>query len=173
MLVCPFFKLPVLGFPFRLAFCVRCKMPVFRYFIFVGGALIALLFAINAYVPQAPEPMQANAPGFDHSQIRITSNRVADKPIIFDTSQPTIVPPPQLAQAIPVRAADTKSADTKIAETAEAMAQMDSTPKHTVTKPKPKPRKFARRDYPNRQYQYPNRQTAWAQPMFPSLFGSW
>jgi hypothetical protein len=117
--------------------------------------------------------MQANAPGFDHSQIRITSNRVADKPIIFDTSQPTIVPPPQLAQAKPVQAADTKSVETKIAEarTAGAMAQMDSAPKPTVTKPKPKPRKIARHD--NRQYQYPTRQTAWAQPMFPSLFGSW
>jgi hypothetical protein len=152
-------------------------MPVLRYFIFVGGALIALLFAINAYVPQAPEPMQANAPGFDHSQIRITSNRVADKPIIFDTSQPTIVPPPQLAQAT---TDDTKSVDTKIADAkaseakaAEAMAQMDSTPKHTVTKSKPKLRKIARRDTPSRHYQYPTRQTAWAQPMFPSLFGSW
>jgi hypothetical protein len=121
--------------------------------------------------------MQANAPGFDHSQIRITSNRVADKPIIFDTTQPTIVPPPQVAQAV---AAGTKSVDTRVADaraaeakTADAMAQMNSTPKPTVTKPKPKPRKIARRDTPSRQYQYPTRQTAWAQPMFPSLFGSW
>lgn len=132
--------------------------------------MIVLLFAINAFAPQAPEPMQANAPGFDHSQIRITSNRVADKPIIFDTSQPTIAPPPQLAQEIPVRAADTKVAEVK---TSEAMAQMDSTLKPTVTKPKPKPRKIARHDTPSRPYQYPTRQTAWAQPMFPSLFRLW
>lgn len=148
-------------------------MPVLRYFIFVGGALIALLFAINAYVPQAPEPMQANAPGFDHSQIRITSNRVADKPIIFDTTQPTIVPPPQMAQA--ATSVETKIADARIgdAKTSEALAQMNSTPKPAVTKPKTKPRKIARRQEPTHQYQYPNRQTAWAQPMFPSLFGSW
>jgi hypothetical protein len=151
-------------------------MPVLRYFIFVGGALIALLFAIDAYVPQAPEPMQANAPGFDHSQIRITSNRVADKPIIFDTTQPTIVPPPQVAQAatsVETKIADARTGDAKTsdAKTSEAMAHM--TPKPAVTKPKPKPRKIARHEYPARHYQYPTRQTAWAQPMFPNLFGSW
>lgn len=136
-----------------------------------------MLFAINAYVPQPPAPMQANAPGFDRTTIRITSNRVPEDPIIYDTSQPTIVPPaPKVAESKPVDLASAKTANagTKTADArVEAMAQID-TAKPVASKPKPKPRKVARHEYP--QYprqQYAQRQTAWAQPIFPSLFGSW
>ncbi len=151
-------------------------MPIARYFVYVGSALLALLLVVNAYLPKPEAPVeQAAQTSFNHNQIRITSNRVADKPIIFDTTQPTIVPPPQMAQAatsVETRIADARTGDAK---TSEAMARMESQPKPTAAKPKPKPRKIARRDYPTRQYQYqyPNRQTAWAQPMFPGLFGSW
>jgi hypothetical protein len=155
-------------------------MPILRYFVFVGSALLALLLVVNAYLPKPEAPVeQAAQTSFNHNQIRITSNRVADKPIIFDTTQPTIVPPPQVAQAVTsveTKIADARTGDAKTsdAKTSDAMAQMNSTSKPAVTKPKPKPRKIARHEYPTRQYyQYPNRQTAWAQPMFPSLFGSW
>ena len=154
-------------------------MPIARYFVYVGSALLALLLVVNAYLPKPEAPVeQAAQTSFNHNQIRITSNRVADKPIIFDTTQPTIVPPPQMARAatsVETKIADARTGDAKTSEakTSEAMAQMESQPKPTAAKPKPKPRKIARRDYPTRQYQYPNRQTAWAQPMFPSLFGSW
>lgn len=151
-------------------------MPVFRYFLYVGAALIAVLFAINAYAPQAPAPMQANAPGFDRTTIRITSNRVADDPIVYDTSQPTIVPPPapKLAQAKPVAMADASAAKndgTSADRRAEAMAQIDTPPKPAVSKPKPKPRKIARHEYPRQQYA---QRQAWAQQsFFPNIFGSW
>jgi hypothetical protein len=146
-------------------------MPIARYFVYVGSALLALLLVVNAYLPKPEAPVeQAAHASFNHNQIRITSNRVADKPIIFDTSQPTIVPPPQVARA--ATSVETKMADAK---TSEAMAQMESQPKPTAAKPKPKPRKIARRQEPPRQYARNSlpRQTAWAQPMFPSLFGSW
>lgn len=149
-------------------------MPVLRYFLYVGAALIAVMFAINAYAPPAPAPMQANAPGFDRTTIRITSNRVTEAPIIYDTSQPTIAPPAQVAASKPSDTVDASSAaktdsvkpsDARV----EAMAQID-TAKPVVSKPKPKPRKVARHD-PQRQQYYAQRQ-AWAQPsFFPGFFG--
>ncbi len=110
------------------------------------AALIAILFAINAYAPKPPAPMQANAPGFDRTTIRITSNRVADDPIVYDTSQPTIVPPARVAQTKPVETSvatkndgtGTKAADARV----EAMAQVDTPAKPTASKPKPKQRKI-------------------------------
>lgn len=126
-----------------------------------------MLFAINAYAPQAPAPMQANAPGFDRTTIRITSNKVAEAPIVYDTTQPTIVPPPQVAQAKPVET-PTVSAAKDIR--AEAMAQIE-TPKPAASKPKPKPRRVARHEYPRQQYA---QRQAWAQQsFFPNIFGSW
>lgn len=142
-------------------------MPVFRYFLYVGAALIAVLFAINAYAPPPPAPMQANAPGFDRSTIRITSNRVTEAPVVYDTSQPTIVPPPasKMATSKPVEAAYAK-VDGTAANTGdrrvEAMAQVDQ-PKPAASKPKPKPRKIARHDPPRQQYM---QRQAWAQPSF-------
>lgn len=156
--------------------CIRCEMPVFRYFLYVGAALVVMLFAINAYAPQPPAPMQANAPGFDRSTIRITSNRVTEAPIVYDTSQPTIVPPPQVAASRPVEvdvSANAKSDGTTTADRrVEAMAQIE-TPKPAASKPKPKPRKIARHEHQYARQQYAQRQ-AWAQQsFFPNIFGAW
>jgi len=145
-------------------------MPVFRYFLYVGAALIAVFFAINAYAPPPPAPMQANAPGFDRTTIRITSNRVTEGPIVYDTSQPTIVPPSaaKVATTKPVEAADASAAKDGTATNTgdrrvEAMAQIDTPPKSAASKPKPKPRKIARHDPPRQQYM---QRQAWAQPSF-------
>lgn len=148
-------------------------MPVLRYFLFVGAALIAMFCAINAYAPQPPAPVQANAPGFDRTTIRITSNTVPDAPIVYDTSQPTIVPLPRVAEAKPVVTADANAKDNGTGATGdrrvEAMAQID-TPKPAASKPKPK-RKVARHEYPRQQYA---QRQAWAQQsFFPNIFGSW
>ncbi len=109
----------------------------------------------------------------DRTTIRITSNRVTEAPIIYDTSQPTIVPPaPQVAASKPADTVDVSSAaktdggktsDARV----EAMAQID-TVKPAVSKPKPKPRKIARHDPPRQQYV---QRQAWAQPsFFPGFF---
>jgi hypothetical protein len=145
-------------------------MPVFRYFLYVGAALVVMLFAINAYAPQPPAPVQANAPGFDHTSIRITSNRVPEDPIVYDTSQPTIVPPRvQVAEAKPVESRTAATKDIRV----EAMAQIDTPPKPAVSKPKPKPRKIARHEYPRQHYQQYAQRQAWAQQsFFPNFFGS-
>ena len=70
-------------------------MPVLRYFFFVGGALLALLFISNSYLPNAPaadKTADAGEPGIDKSVIRIQSDRKWPERVVFDTSQPTIVP---------------------------------------------------------------------------------
>jgi hypothetical protein len=73
-------------------------MPVLRYFLFVGGALLALLFAVDAYVPKEPvvTVAEASAPT-DNPTLRIRSDRKWPERIVFDTSMPTIVPPAQTA----------------------------------------------------------------------------
>jgi hypothetical protein len=66
-------------------------MPVARYFMFVGGVLLALLFLIDAYSPS----VVANhaAPSIDRSVVRIRSDQKLPERVVYDTSLPTIVPP--------------------------------------------------------------------------------
>lgn len=67
-------------------------MPLLRYFVFVGGALLALLFASSAFYPKIPDEVRADSE-FDKSTIRIHSERKWPERVVFDTNQPTIVPP--------------------------------------------------------------------------------
>ncbi|QPF82354.1 hypothetical protein IC762_21600 [Bradyrhizobium genosp. L] len=70
-------------------------MPVARYFLFVGGALLALLFAVNALVPQdtVVAATGLSSPGIDKSTVRIRSTQKLPERVVYDTSLPTIVPP--------------------------------------------------------------------------------
>jgi hypothetical protein len=67
-------------------------MPLLRYFVYVGGVLLALLFISDAYFPKEPVVATA-ASGTDKSTIRIHSDRKWPERVVFDTNQPTIVPP--------------------------------------------------------------------------------
>lgn len=67
-------------------------MPLARYFVFTGAVLLALLFLLGWYLPpSAVEPARA---GVDHPTIRLQSAHKWPSAVVFDTSQPTIVPPP-------------------------------------------------------------------------------
>jgi hypothetical protein len=68
-------------------------MPVARYFMFVGGALLALLFLIDAYVPSQAVVASHAAPSIDRNVVRIRSDRKPPERVVYDTSLPTIVPP--------------------------------------------------------------------------------
>lgn len=76
-------------------------MPLWRYFVYVGGALLALLFVISAVLPTLPDnAMLANSS--DRPAIRIHSDRKLPERVVFDTAQPTIAPPSTVvAQAAP------------------------------------------------------------------------
>lgn len=64
-------------------------MPLARYFLYVGGVLLTLVFILDAYLTKFPvvERAQANLP-----VIRIHSDRKWPERIVFDTTLPTIVP---------------------------------------------------------------------------------
>ena len=67
-------------------------MPLARYFVFTGSVLLALLFLLGWYLPPAAvEPARAE---IDHPTIRLQSAHKWPGAVVFDTTQPTIVPPP-------------------------------------------------------------------------------
>jgi hypothetical protein len=82
-------------------------MPVARYFLFVGGVLLALLLAIDALVPQQAAVASQDAPSVNRTVVRIRSDQKPLERVVYDTSLPTIVPPVVTAQAVapPERAA--------------------------------------------------------------------
>ena len=71
-------------------------MPVLRYFTFVGGVLLALLFVADAYAPTPPVAKADTVATIENPTLRIRSDRKWPEAIVFDTSQPTIVPAPVL-----------------------------------------------------------------------------
>jgi hypothetical protein len=60
-------------------------MPLLRYFIFVGGSLLALLFVVNVAFPMEPLPQQLTS-GSDLPPVRIHSDRKLPERVVFDTS---------------------------------------------------------------------------------------
>jgi hypothetical protein len=74
------------------------QMPIFRYFVFVGGALLALLFVANYELREAPAAQVAATSGSETSGsdlplIRIRSDRKLPERVVLDTSRPTPTPP--------------------------------------------------------------------------------
>ena len=68
-------------------------MPLARYFLFVGGVLLALLFVVDAVLPTLPvADADRTDTGVDKSVIRIHSDRKWPERVVFDTSIPTMVP---------------------------------------------------------------------------------
>ncbi len=133
-------------------------MPVLRYFVFVGAALLALLFVVAATFPALPTAQVASstdAAAADVSMIRIHSDRKWPERVVFDTSAPTTVPaalvaagpaPTQTAKNETGVAAPADVADVGTRVTArDAFAQL-APPDLKKLNPKPRPkRKIAKR----------------------------
>ena len=98
-------------------------MPLARYFLFVGGVLLTLLFAVNLVTPapELPIPERTNT-ATDVPALRIHSDRKWPERVVIDTSQPTIVPQqPVTAEAkAPDAPAETTSAAIQTAQPAAA-----------------------------------------------------
>jgi hypothetical protein len=80
-------------------------MPLARYFLGVGGVLLALLLGLNAYLPSQPAPAVAGATVADAAKpvVRIHSTQKLPERIVIDTSLPTIVPAPAVIAAAPAK----------------------------------------------------------------------
>ena len=118
-------------------------MPVARYFFYVGGVLLALLFAVDAYVPKEPVATStaAAAAPVENPTLRIRSDRKWPERVVYDTSLPTIVPPKtEIAAAVPAPASE-MSAKARVRESFAQFRPADD-PKPEA-KPLPK-RKIAK-----------------------------
>lgn len=98
------------------------KMPLARYFAYMGGVLLALLFISNAYLPKLPI---ADGTSSDLPVIRIHSDRKWPERIVYDTSLPTTIIPAhtvnaEVSVAVPAAVADVSAK----AQTRGAFAQM-------------------------------------------------
>jgi hypothetical protein len=99
-------------------------MPLLRYFVFVGGALLALLLFCDAVLPQVPLPVNL-ASGSDLPAIRIRSDRKWPERVVFDTTIPSVAPVTvAAAQATPVAPAISEASAK--ARVREAFAQIPS-----------------------------------------------
>lgn len=70
-------------------------MPLVRYFLWVGGVLLALISIADAYFPKLPA---AETAGTDLPVIRIQSDRKWPDRVVYDTNLPPVVPA-QIANA--------------------------------------------------------------------------
>jgi hypothetical protein len=94
------------------------RMPLARYFFYVGGVLLALLFIADTYLPKLPA-QSAHRVSYN---IRIHADRKWPERIVYDTSVPTITPP-QIASTEQSAAAPSTIASAKPREQ-EAFAQL-------------------------------------------------
>jgi hypothetical protein len=129
-------------------------MPLARYFSYVGGVLLALLFILDAYLPKIPvdEKVHANLP-----VIRIHSDRKWPEIIVFDTSIPTIIPA-RIASSEPSVPAPQRTSEVAVkAGGREAFAQMQPSDTRLLQPPSPKKRepKLQRRSRIARKYTPP------------------
>jgi hypothetical protein len=125
-------------------------MPLMRYFLYVGAALLVLLFVAGEAFPTLPvaPAAQGTHTAADLSVIRIHTDRKWPERVVFDTSAPTIAPAQtQIAKNSEVGVADpvtVADASTKVTGR-DAFAQLAPT---DLKKPSPKPqqkRKVAKR----------------------------
>jgi hypothetical protein len=142
-------------------------VPFLRYLVFVGGALVALLFAVGWIWPSTSSApvQQASAESPVEHSIRIRSERRWPDKIDFDTAQPTIVPPPApvVAEAPPAPAAPI------VAENSPLDAHAEIKP---VAKPAPAPKRQARARHQNN-YAQPQPDYWGRPPAFASAGPSW
>ena len=124
-------------------------MPLARYFVLVGGVLLALVFISDFYLPKSPVAERAD---IDRQVIRIHSDRKWPERIVFDTSVPTVTPAPaqSVVASVAPAAADEAPAQARMRESFAQVSPSDAKHVHVaeLRKPEPKPlrkRKIARR----------------------------
>ena len=98
-------------------------MPIARYFLFVGGVLLALLLAVDALFPQQVVVASRGASSVDKTVVRIRSDQKPPERVVYDTSLPTIVPPPVVTAQVVMAPDVAPSAPVVAAASADSTAQ--------------------------------------------------
>jgi hypothetical protein len=120
-------------------------MPVLRYFLFVGTALLALLFAVDAYLPKLPAANNVDTAAnvaSDLAVIRIHSAQKWPERVEFDTSLPTVTPALSKTAEVNVPAAVGSNARIRIRDT---FAQLPTPELQTNEFKKPEPKLLPKR----------------------------
>jgi hypothetical protein len=122
-------------------------MPLARYFFFVGGVLLALLFIVDAVVPSLPVSDRTDRGTTNKSIIRIQSDRKWPERVVFDTSLPTIIPvltaKAEIKQPVVSVPATTAEASAK-ARVRETFAQLQSSDPKKIEPKLQRKRKIAK-----------------------------
>jgi hypothetical protein len=121
-------------------------MPLARYFLVVGGALLVMLFALNAFMPS---PVVAIAPvaQMDRPVVRIHSAQKLPERIVIDTSVATIVPPPVVMAEAPAKATVKNPALDALAQVTPSESKKSDLKRPQPTSP-PKRRVAKRQTHP-------------------------
>ena len=137
-------------------------MPLARYFLVVGGVLLALLFIVSALAPILPVAESSNG---KHSTIRIQSEMKLPERVVYDTSLPMIVPVHTAiaATTIPAPAATVPDAPT---QTRQAFAQLQPSDAIQPRPPEAKRREMKHQRKTARRYPAPPEWRMARQPHF-------
>jgi hypothetical protein len=138
-----------------------------RYFLYVGGALLALLLIVTAELPQAPVAQGVNTAA-DLPAIRINSDRKWPAKVVFDTSAPIIVPP----QTASIAAEVMPAAIAQAAPPREAFAQLAPSDLKNSSARKPEPKLRQKRKIARRRMSPPPMMVAQQPPFGFGFFGS-
>ncbi len=104
-------------------------MPIIRYFVFVGGLLLAQLFAAERYLPTPVDRAVAADP--DRTTIRISSARSLPEKIVFDTRPRADVP--KIVSADPIPEPQQQVRDAMVAMPAAPPVQIKKEPPSRVS----------------------------------------
>ncbi|MCK1606965.1 hypothetical protein IVB02_37735 [Bradyrhizobium sp. 166] len=153
-------------------------MPIFRYFFFVGGALLALLFAANYVLPTSPVTQAIATASNEQPLIRIRSDRHLPERVVLDTSQPTLAAPAAKIAAVAAPQPPVESMSPALAEISakarvrETFAQFTpaakadtAAVKRTETKTQIQPQVQAQAQPPQTPAQQPKRKVARTHPV--------
>jgi hypothetical protein len=110
-------------------------MPLARYFFFVGGVLLALLFISDAVLPKLPMAAGTDLAA-DRSALRINSDRKWPERVVFDTSAPPIAPVLTATTEEAVTPPATAAVVDVSARTRDAFAQLEPSDQRKL-EPKP------------------------------------
>jgi hypothetical protein len=94
-------------------------MPLARYFLLVGGALLVVLLVAGAWLPSLPVVELVET---QRTKIRIHTEMKLPERVVFDTSMPAVTHPPEPVTAAP----SLPSADDVSAKARQAFAHVQS-----------------------------------------------